>query len=414
MEHFLGWAALLIVALVTFLLTRCRPAISTVLTVAFLIRAGAALFQFYVGGLPDSGSDAVSFERVAWQWAQEGGSIWEMFPGFNSYLISWVIGVMYALTGRSALMAQALSVGLGTGTVYLVYRLAAMLWNSSIAKKAAWVATFFPTLVLYSALTRREACICFFFLLGQLGVAYWASGKRKRGIVIAILGFVGATLFHGGMFVSLVAFSALLAFYSTKQLIIRLCKGFIAPVNIIVMLSTIALIGLFALGFYSVPKLGTMEQLQNTERILTRLNRSSRDTASYPAWLVPDSRPKMVILAPARTAYFLFSPFPWNVKSPKHLIGLADGLLYMVLTLLIWRNRKAIWKNNCSRMVFLVSIPVLLIFALAIGNFGTGTRHRSKMVGVAIVLAAPLIPGVVIKRSASRRIITEDPNEQGG
>ena len=44
----------------------------------------------------------------------------------------------------------------------------------------------------------------------------------------------------------------------------------------------------------------------------------------------------------------------------------------------------------------------LLVFGLAIGNFGTGIRHRAKFVVGLIVLAAPLFTKLVLFRGMRR------------
>ena len=60
--------------------------------------------------------------------------------------------LFYTLLDRSPMMAKMFSVGFGTITVFLIYRLAFIIWGSRSALKAAWFATFFPTLILYSAM----------------------------------------------------------------------------------------------------------------------------------------------------------------------------------------------------------------------------------------------------------------------
>jgi len=62
----------------------------------------------------------------------------------------------------------------------------------------------------------------------------------------------------------------------------------------------------------------------------------------------------------------------------------------------IWRNRKSIWADRASRTIVLILGAYLVVFGLAIGNFGTGIRHRAKFVAALIVLAAPLIPRLLL------------------
>ncbi|SDB62212.1 hypothetical protein SAMN05660653_03265 [Desulfonatronum thiosulfatophilum] len=82
--------------------------------------------------------------------------------------------------------------------------------------------------------------------------------------------------------------------------------------------------------------------------------------------------------SPSSCWVYFFSPFPWDISDPRHLIGLADGLLYMALAALLWRNRKIIWADPVARTV-LVLLSLVLVYGVAVGNFGTGLRHRSKL-----------------------------------
>jgi hypothetical protein len=58
-------------------------------------------------------------------------------------------------------------------------------------------------------------------------------------------------------------------------------------------------------------------------------------------------------------------------------------------------------------MVLLICAPMVLVYAIGVGNFGTALRHRAKFIAALIVLAAPLLPslrlpaGSLYRRSAS-------------
>ena len=143
-SDFLGIAALLFIALsITFFAYRW-PAAAKVLWLAFMVRAAAALFHYYLLPLPDSAVDAKTFEKVAWELAQGGlGEVWTNFSGPDPYLISLIIGTIYSVTERSPLLAQSLSVFMGTGTVFLGWLLIRDLWNERVATKAGLALVFF-------------------------------------------------------------------------------------------------------------------------------------------------------------------------------------------------------------------------------------------------------------------------------
>jgi hypothetical protein len=394
----LGITALLFIALCALLCAFRWPAAAKILWVAFTVRAVAALFHFYVAPLPDSGADAERFERVAWEWAQGGfGEALGHFPGPNSYFISWIIALFYTATDRSLLLAQSLSVLMGTGTVLFGWLLARDLWGERIAMKAGWVLVFFPTLVLYSAITLREAYIWFFVVLGLLGVVRWARAGGKRPLLLAAFAFVGATFFHGAMIVGLLMFSGIVLWRSLKRLMQGLMRSKLPISAVTLILLALLPLSAFFGGLISVPKLGDISQVSDVKVIIEKTVKSTRssggaeDGAAYPAWTVPNSPIELIYKAPIRATYFAFSPFPWDVRKPGHLIGMFDGLLYLALAFLMWRNRKAIWADPAARTVLFILLGYLVVFGIAIGNFGTGIRHRAKFVVMLIALAAPYL-----------------------
>ena len=393
-SDFLGIAALLFIALsITFFAYRW-PAAAKVLWLAFMVRAAAALFHYYLLPLPDSAVDAKTFEKVAWELAQGGlGEIWTNFSGPDPYLISLIIGTIYSVTERSPLLAQSLSVFMGTGTVFLGWLLIRDLWNERVATKAGLALVFFPTLVLYSAITLREAYISFFFILGLLGAVRWAYSGGLRHILLATFGFIGATFFHGAMFVGLLIFGAVVLWRTGKTILLGLAQSRVQVIDIAILLLAAAPVGGFLIGAITLPYLGDFANASNPEILISKIEEYARLTggAAYPAWIVPNSFVELLYKGPVRIVYFLFSPFPWNIGTISHLIGVFDGLLYISLTFLIWHNRKRIWVCPAKRLLLMILLGYLFVFGLAVSNFGAGIRHRAKFVFIIIALVAPLL-----------------------
>ncbi len=117
--------------------------------------------------------------------------------------------------------------------------------------------------------------------------------------------------------------------------------------------------------------------------------------AAYPEWTIINSPTEILYKTPVRALYFLFSPFPWDIKKKVHLVGMIDGLFYMALVFLIFRNLKVIWKDPALRIILLILFCYFLIFGIGVSNFGTGLRHRSKFFIELVILAAPFIPRFV-------------------
>ena len=99
-----GWCFIILIVILTLYLTKRWPEISKILWTALIIRLALLLYGYYVSPLPDSTGDALGFELLALEWSKEGFIyVLEQFRGAHTYFISWIIAVLYSLTGRSIL-----------------------------------------------------------------------------------------------------------------------------------------------------------------------------------------------------------------------------------------------------------------------------------------------------------------------
>lgn len=399
LEHAIGLAPFLVGAILAALLSRRHPTIGVALLVAYSLRCGAALFHYYVTALPDGLGDARALEKIAADWGEQGivGAL-SAYPGPDSHFYSWLLSLIYTFTGRNPLMAQGFSVIAGVAAVYLTWRLARDLWGEHHARKAVWVAALFPTLVLYSALTMREPFVVLFLLAGMTGVVRWVKQEDALSFMIAMIGFTAATFFHGGMFVAIAAFLALFTIRHGSLWLSSLRRAKIRVFSTIFLIGVFVCVASYLVIGYGLPKLGTPEDMFDVGRLIHRFNYSNRGTASYPDWAVPMNDSEIAWKVPIRVVYFLFAPFAWDLAKPGHLVGWLDGWFYILIVYFGWRHRRAIWSKPEARAIFLVLLPLVLLFGTGVGNFGTGLRHRAKFVAIGLILIAPRLPRFVVHR----------------
>lgn len=392
MSDILGFGSIAIVSVITFILALKKPNISMILCTALGIRIFFMLMGHSFISLPDSTADAISFELQAWTWAQNGFiNHIDNFNGPSPKFISWLVGIPYSLLGRSILMAQSMSLLAGIGSVFLGWKLANLIWGNRIANKVGWTIALFPSLVLYSVLVMREMYMVFFLLVALYGVISYTKSYSIISFSIAIIGFIGATFFHGAMLVGAIVFIFYIAIENFKNIFISL-KSLKVNKKIFI----IFLLCLFSTGFYlsnkvKVPYLGGFKETIDLKKLSRRTEMSSRGTAAWPKWTIALSPIELLYKTPIRAVYFLFSPFPWDVKNAKHLIGMLDAFLYMYLVYLILKNIKVIWKDPGLRLILIILLSYIIVFAIGVGNFGTSIRHRSKFTIILILLAAPLL-----------------------
>lgn len=397
MEHLLGLTGLLMIGIITLYLALRLPSLQLVLLVAFLVRAGAALFHFYVAPLPDGTADAITFERYAWEWSQGGlAAAFSHYPGIDTYFYSWLMSLVYSITDRSPLLLQSFSVLMGVLGVLGAWRLAREIWGQKTGRRAAWCMALFPAVVMYGALTMREAWFVFFLLTGLIGAVRWAKKGGFGPVVWSVCGFTIASFFHGGAFVAVISFLGIIGWQAGRRWLAGLARGRVRLVACVCVLAVSGALVFYVVSGISIPKLGTAGEMVSTERWMDYFQSRVYGGARYPEWTQPRSAADFVWAVPLRTVYLLFSPFPWDLREPSHLIGFIDGLFYLVLVVFLWRGRRVIRQSPEARMVFLILVPLVFAYGVGTGNFGTALRHRAKLAVGLIILASPRLPGFLI------------------
>jgi hypothetical protein len=127
-------------------------------------------------------------------------------------------------------------------------------------------------------------------------------------------------------------------------------------------------------------KIPYLSNLYNFDSQLYKLNVGIRGNAQYPEFLLINNYSEFFIKVLFKIFYFLYSPFVWDIKSSYHSLAYFDGILYFILTIYLIKNWIVIKKSPLLMTIFLMLIFFIVIYALGVGNFGTGIRHRSKFV----------------------------------
>jgi hypothetical protein len=402
----LGILSLIFVTLIIFYFSRYYKSLATILYVALCVRLVTIFFGNFLVILPDSWGDATFFELRAWEFSQDGFfGVLSYFPrDKSSFYISWILALFYSLTDRSIIMGQSFSLLFGMGSVLLGSRLAHKIWSEKASIKVGWILALYPTLVLYSCLILREAYVWFFLLVAIYGIVCWSKGEGFKGIIITFIGFSAATFFHGGMFIGIFVFFAILIITNFIKILKRISYLKI-PINSLAVLgfSIITIIYLVLISD-SIPKIGSLKNMINFERLLIEISNRNKNIAGFPNWTIPKTEFELIYKAPIRVIYFIFSPFLWDIKKIVHTLGLFDGMFHIMLFILFIKNFKSIWSDQTLRIILIILASYLIFYGLATGNFGTGLRHRTKFIIISILMVAPWIPRLVFFDKKQRNI----------
>ncbi|MDR5894330.1 hypothetical protein QC820_16185 [Halomonas mongoliensis] len=389
-------SAILFISFVLILLGRALSwrTVFLPLFAALVLRTIAALYYRFLGMLPQGGADAVTFERRAWEWAYLGcGNLGEHLNLGSAYVHSWMVGNIYACTDRGPLVFQAINVGFGMATVYLVARVAEELWDREAAVRAAWVAALFPMFIINAAIPLREAWFTALFLLSVLWLVRWVRTWRLLFLLGSAAVMLSAAVLHGSAIFSLGAMGLVVIVWGGREIVRGVVTGHVKAGVFVgaVMLSGAISFGLLALSDVRFSSIGEIGSLIDRADSLDERAATARGGSAYPGYLIPSNDIQMMALTPVRMAYALFGPPPWEVRAAVHIIGMFDGLIYLSLVILIMRYRREWWKRREYRILLAVFLVIALVLAWGVNNFGTATRHRAKFVGILIALAAGLI-----------------------
>jgi hypothetical protein len=385
MADVLGWATLVLGGTWLVVYSRRWPHLRGAVLAGLAVRLFLAVIQVYVTPLPSSGEDDLFMEQRGWEYSQLSFEDRMAVFETGSRLYSWCIGVLYALTDRSALMIIGINVVLGALVVLMAGRIAQQLWGERPARAAAWATAFFPTLMLLSAVGLREVAVTAPFTGAVLLLVRWQGTQRVGTLAAALLLLLLSSGFH-----SVVVFTFVgVMFLMVQHALAAAARGrgrALARVSVALALAVMVGIGVAQSG-WGLDKFGSVEGI-NEERLAEAQETVAGSRSSYLTNLRIDGPVDALVQLPLRLVFFVLAPFPWMIRTPTDLFGLVDSSLYLVLVVLGVRALRRGSPGRAVRPLVVMVGIVLAVFATGVSNYGTAIRHRAKVAPLLIALAA--------------------------
>ena len=365
------------VLLISLLLVR-DPQQSAILVVSFTFRIGLSVVHVAGFTLPDSQFDARTFEQVAWLWARDG----EFLDDFttSSYLYSWLSSGVYLLFGRVPLLLHVINSYFGTLTIYFVMRSAQLLLpDTRVDTTIGWILSFYPSVILYSVLTMREAPMVLALSISIFFLISYVSTRRVVFGLGALLFSIVAQLFHAG---AVGATLAILLIYSHVSLQSVTVRDNLRPLALLVVLTTA--IGMLQFSLRTgigLEKVWGFINDFDIDTIASWQEYSARGRGAYLSGVVMDAWLDLIWNLPLRLLYFFGSPFIWMVAQFRDVLGLLDAFIYLYLVFRITVDIRSQPRRTTYAYlsVALIIAAIVVLFALGTSNYGTAFRHRAKV-----------------------------------
>jgi hypothetical protein len=316
---------------------------------------------------------------VARVWTATGGvnnmdSLW----GSDQLRFVLLNSIVHYIFGHGRLIMLVLSSAAGAWTVLLSWRIANHFCDAAAAYRVVLLTAFFPSLVVWSALTLRDP----YMVLAVTG-AIWATIQLKEEINSAavmrlIMWSVVIGIFRDYMLL-LVGCAAAVAFVGGA----RIHLGRDMVVGGIAFTAIAAIIIKLGLGDDYLLELNFESVKGMRSALLWQAN------SAYMVEANPGSLTGALKVLPVGVFYFLYGPLPWRAVGLLQTLTVPEMLFWYWLTPKIVRGVRHGWRTNLPATWAMVVFALVLILAygLVSGNVGTAYRHRAQVLPILLVFA---------------------------
>jgi hypothetical protein len=221
--------------------------------------------------------------------------------------------------------------------------------------------------------------------LASISLAKYANKNNPASAMWFLFFVLLSSFFHGSMILYIAGLPLFMLFGRSRV------KGITKIIGGVVFTAIFA----FILTSMDFGKLSDIQQGELDVEYLAQLeaDRQQANTA-YLVGMAPSGLHDIVWQAPIRSLFLLAKPFPWDVRSLGHLIVMLDAALWWSIIYLVWKHRSTIKRNPAAFAILLSCLITIVAFAYGTSNFGTGVRHRTKFVVMALALVSPFLPRV--------------------
>ncbi|MBN2084318.1 MAG: hypothetical protein JW748_03770 [Anaerolineales bacterium] len=367
--------------------------------------AAAALFYWSTGGNEEYiYKDASTYDRLAWTlaraWHNPAAGAAGVGPAdfLLDDLYPRLLAGLYFLIGHATAAAVVINIVLGASSVYLAYRIAAMLFGPVTARWTGWLTAFYTGFWLWEMMTLKDALFLFLLLLFFLGLyRLWnflslpdkstASIIRAVGwTAVLIVVFLTARELRNYIPIILAGTAALIPMVeilkSGRAWRWALVIGS-AVLLLMVFWPVISRRGLAPVTLESQSTLFKITELPDTRTVGVFLNwiiahplgflrylaLSMFSTALAPyAWLLPGTLPEV----PRFESYMIAFPgmWLWYFLLPFSIFGIREA---------VRRSRGGVWP-----MLFYAAAVFLVVSVFIPREY----RHRDMIMPIALMMAA--------------------------
>jgi hypothetical protein len=374
----------------------------------------ALLLRLIVGSLIFSlelqdffGGDAVTYDILGWDvvrsWRGEAALV--VTDDTVVWGMPYLVAGIYTLVGRNVLAVQFFNAVLGAVTAIVVYKSALQLFqNTTVARVAALLVAFYPSLILWSSQALKDAPIILLLtiaIMATLKLGEKLSLKYGLLLIGSLLGLLSLRFYIFYMAAAAVTGAFIIGM---KQVT---AQSFARQFMVVAALGlSLTYLGVLRTASAQLESYGNLETMQ----------RSRQDLATAQTGFGQDvdvsTTAGALGVIPLGLVYLLFAPFPWQMASLRQSITLPEMMLWWgsfpLLVLGGWFTLK--YRLRQALPIILFTTMLTLAYSIFQGNVGTAYRQRSQLLVFYFIFVA--VGFVLLRERRQERVRLANASRQ--
>jgi hypothetical protein len=316
--------------------------------------------------------------------------------GAGAWGMLYLVAVVYEVVGRNLFAIQLINASIGAATGVVVYFTAMQLFNNvRVAKLAALLVTFFPSLILWSSQALKDGLIILALAISILATLRLME-KITVGwvivITVSLLTLLSLRFYIFYMMTAAVAGSFVLGMKSLSAQ--SFIQRFLA----------VAAIGMAFTWFGVLQYAGNQfDRFANLKQIQASRQDQAEAGSGFGKDVDVTTTEGALTVIPLGIVYLLFAPFPWQFSTLRQSITLPEMIVWWfafpLLVVGLWYSIKHRLRQVSPIVIFTTMLT--LAYSLFQGNVGTAYRQRSQLLVFYFIFVA--VGAVIMKERAENR-----------
>lgn len=347
-----------------------------VLLSGFLLRlASATMFAVF----PETRifhEDATGYEwigqLIAANWKGEGPP-YPVEAIVQNYGYCYFVAAIYYVIGAFRAAPSYVNTIIGSLTIFFVYRLARILFHAVVARRAALLVAFIPSMILWNSMALKDTLMTLLIVIALsscVSLKHHYSTRALLGTVLPVIA-MQPIRFYMIYFLTIAILGSLFL-----ERGIRALSGISKQAVVIA-----AVVGLLVVAGFA----GRAEQGMEVMNLnyVSSFRRGMATTAqSGFAHDVDISTPvRALIFLPVGIVYLILAPFPWQFNALRPSLAAPEMIIWWLLIPSLIRGIRWVIRNkfaDCSPLL-LFSLILTVAYSLIHGNIGSSFRQRAQI-----------------------------------